>query len=43
VNVMPKIFRGKRRREVNNWGLVVTGAQELVCTRKILINDCVLA
>jgi hypothetical protein len=24
---MPKIFRGKRRREVNNRGLVVTGAQ----------------
>jgi len=28
---------------VNNWGLVVTGAQELVCTRKKLIIDCFLA
>ena len=40
---MPKIFRGKRRQEINNWGLVVTRAQQLVCTRKKLINDCFLA
>jgi hypothetical protein len=41
VNVMPKIFRAKRHREVNNGGLVVTGAHELVCERKILMSDCV--
>lgn len=38
---MPKIFRAKRHREGNNGGLVVTGAHELVCERKILMSDCV--
>jgi hypothetical protein len=39
---MPEIFGGKRRREVTNMGLEVTGAQVLGCKRKTPINDCLL-